>query len=179
MRTALFTCLVLLSGAPDAPLQLQNPSQPGARKSETRHLVLTVSAPDGTAIPGKRTSLWLDVAPKPKMHVYAPEQKELIPISLTLEADESFKAHPPKFPKAEKYFFEPLNETQLVYSKQFRIVQDVTIAATPAMRERARDAGATLTISGTLRYQACDDKVCYMPESLSVSWAVPLAPAGR
>ena len=179
MRTALFTCLVLLTGAPGAPLQFQSPSQPRARKSETPHLVLTVSPPDGTAIPGTRTSLWLDVGPKPKMHVYAPEQKDLIPISLTLEADESFKAHPPKFPKAEKYFFEPLNETQLVYSRQFRIVQDVTIAATPAMRERARDAGATLTISGTLRYQACDDKVCYMPESLPVSWTVPLAPAGR
>jgi hypothetical protein len=177
MRTAIFACLVLLSGAPDAPLQFQNPSQSGAGKSETPHLVLTVSSPDGSVIPGTRTSLWLDVALKPKMHVYAPEQKELIPISLTLAADESFKAHPPKFPKAEKYFFEPLNETQLVYSKRFRIVQDVTIAAIPAMHERAREAGATLTISGTLRYQACDDKVCYMPESLPVSWTLRLDPA--
>lgn len=179
MRTAIFACIVLLSGAPDAPLQFQNPSPGGAGKSETPHLVLTVSSPDGVVIPGTRTSLWLDVAPKPRMHVYAPEQKELIPIALTLEADESFKAHPPKYPRAEKYFFEPLNETQLVYSRRFRIVQDVTVAATPAMRERARAAGATLTISGTLRYQACDDKVCYMPETLPVSWTVRLAPAER
>ena len=113
------------------------------------------------------------------MHVYAPEQKELIPISVSLEADASFKAHPPKFPKAEPYFFEPLNETQLVYSKPFRIVQDVTIAATLSARELTRKDGAALTISGTLRYQACDDKVCYMPQSLPVSWTISLKPPGR
>ena len=113
------------------------------------------------------------------MHVYAPEQKELIPISLSLEPDASFKAHRPTFPKAEKYFFEPLKETQLVYSKPFRIVQDVTIAATQATRVLARKNGAALTISGTLRYQACDDQVCYMPQSLPVSWTISLKPSGR
>ena len=35
------------------------------------------------------------------------------------------------------YFFKPLNETQLVYSGAFRIRQDVTVAVTPAMRDRA------------------------------------------
>jgi hypothetical protein len=145
-----------------------------ARKVETPHIVLTTSSSDRAAAPGTRISLFLDVAPKPKMHVYTPEQKELIPISISLTDDGAFKTHAPKFPKSEKYFFEPLGETQLVYSKRFRIVQDVTIALTPAMRQRARGSGATLTISGALRYQACDDKVCYMPKDVPVSWTIQL-----
>lgn len=150
-----------------------------ARKIDTPHILLTTSSSDTAAAPGTRISLFLDVTPKPKMHVYTPEQKELIPISISLTDDAAFKTHAAKFPKSEQYFFEPLGETQLVYSKPFRIVQDVTIALTPAMRQRARGSGATLTIAGTLRYQACDDKVCYMPQDVPVSWTIQLRPLER
>ena len=33
-----------------------------------------------------------------------------------------------------------------------------------------------LVISGMLEYQACDDKICYNPMSLPVSWKVALTP---
>jgi len=159
--------------------QVANTQKPGGRRLETPHLVLTTSSSDESAAIGTRISLLLDIAPKPKMHVYAPEQKELIPISLSLDADPSFTLHQPRFPRAETYFFEPLGETQLVYSRPFRIVQDVTLAVTRAMRERAGGAGASITITGTLRYQACDDKVCYMPQSLPVSWTIGVKPLAR
>jgi hypothetical protein len=154
-------------------------TEPGVQRSETAHLTLTTSASDRVAAPGTRVSLLLDIAPKARMHVYAPGQKELISISVTLKADEAFKAHAPEYPSAEKYFFEPLKETQLVYSRPFRVVQDVTIAVTPAMRDRARTADAAVTINGTLRYQACDDKVCYTPQALPVSWTIALKPLER
>ncbi len=47
------------------------------------------------------------------------------------------------------------------------------------MRERARSAGATLTIKGTLTYQACDDAICYLPVHLPLAWTVPLKPLER
>jgi peroxiredoxin len=149
---------------------------PAAAKptAETAHLTIRTSSSDGQVAPGSRLSLFIDVVPKPKMHVYAPEQKEYIPIRLTLEPADTFRAHPPKFPRAEQYFFAPLKETQLVFSKPFRIVQDVTVALTPAMRERARGSGASLTIAGTLRYQACDDAICYVPKEIPVSWTIGL-----
>jgi hypothetical protein len=128
-----------------ASLTARMPNGPrrGAQKLETPHLVLTTSSTDAAAAPGTRLSLLLDIAPKPKMHVYSPEQKELIPISLSIAADEAFKVHPAKFPASEKYFFEPLNETQLVYSRPFRIVQDVTLSLTPSLRVRRREVGAS------------------------------------
>jgi len=145
-----------------------------ADKTETPHLTVTTSVSDRQVAPGTRFSLYVDVTPKPKMHVYSPEQKDYISIALTLEPDAAFKSHAAVYPKAEKFFFEPLQETQLVYSKPFRVVQDVTVALTPALRQRAAAAGATLTLKGSLRYQACDDKVCYLPKDLPLTWTVDL-----
>lgn len=172
----------LASASPDPASraqQLKDTSRPTDGRVETPHLVLTTSSSEASAAPGARVSLIARIAPKPKMHVYAPGQQELIPISITLDADPGFETHPPVFPKAETYFFAPLEETQLVYSKPFRIAQDVTIARTAAVRERARAAGASITITGTLRYQACDDTVCYMPQSVPVSWTINLRPPVR
>ena len=34
----------------------------------------------------------------------------------------------------------------------------------------------TLTLRGTLDYQACDDSICYNPVSVPLSWTVTLTP---
>lgn len=143
-----------------------------AEQTATKHLSVATSGPAGAVAPGTRVSLVIDVTPKPEMHIYAPEQKDFIPISLALEANRALKPHAARFPKPEKY--KPLDETQLVYSKPFRIVQDVTVAATPAVLERAKTAGATLTIKGALKYQACDNSICYAPVTVPVAWSISL-----
>ncbi len=56
-------------------------------RAETAHMVVTTSASDTSAAPGTRISVFVDIAPKPKMHVYAPQEKDAIPVSLALEAD--------------------------------------------------------------------------------------------
>lgn len=144
------------------------------RQIETPHLTITTGASDGAVAPGSRFSLVIDVVPKVNMHVYAPQQKDYIPISLTLESNDAIKVHAPTFPAPERFFFKPLKETQLVYSRRFRIVQDLTVALTPGLRERAKADDATLTINGVLRYQACDDVICYVPKDVPVSWSVRL-----
>ncbi len=128
---------------------------------ETLHVTVTTSVSDKVAADGK-VSLFVDVTPKPKMHVYAPGQDGYIVVTLTLEKDPAFTTATPKFPLPEKLLFEPLNETQLVYSKPFRIVQDIT----------RTKKGGPLTIKGTLRYQACDDAVCFRPTNVPVEWTL-------
>jgi DsbC/DsbD-like thiol-disulfide interchange protein len=127
---------------------------------ETMHLTVATSVSDKPSRAG-HVSLFVDVAPKPTMHVYAPGQDGVIAVTLTLEKDAAFTAAAPKFPTPEKLLFEPLNETELVYSKPFRIVQDIT-----------RVKKGPLTIKGTLRYQACDDKVCFRPTNVPVEWTL-------
>jgi DsbC/DsbD-like thiol-disulfide interchange protein len=136
-------------------------------KKETAHLTLTTSVSPEAATPGTRVSLQVDVTPKAKMHVYSPEQQDYIPIALTLHAAPAFTAATPKYPTGEKLYLPLLKETQLVYSKPFRIVQDVTLSPTAV--------GASLTIKGTLRYQACDDTICYLPANLPVEWTLSIA----
>jgi len=129
------------------------------KTQETAHLSVTTSS---SAQAGK-ASLFVDVAPKPTMHVYSPGQKGYIAITLTLDANPAFTGAKAKYPAGEKLFMKILNETQLVYSKPFRITQDIRLV---------KPAAAPLTIKGTLRYQACDDKICYLPTTVPVQWAV-------
>jgi hypothetical protein len=37
----------------------------------------------------------------------------------------------------------------------------------------------TLTITGTFAYQACDDKVCFAPQSIPLSWSIAVKPLDR
>jgi DsbC/DsbD-like thiol-disulfide interchange protein len=105
------------------------------------------------------------ITPKPKIHVYAPGQEGYIAITVTLDADQGVTAAKAKYPAGEKYVMPALNETQIVYAKPFRITQDVTIAG----------AAGEKTIKGTVRYQACDDTICYIPKTVPVEWTVSVA----
>ena len=138
------------------------PGQPRDR-AETRHLTLRTSTGPVSSASARRVTLFVDVTPKPKMHVYSPEQPDVIPVALTIAPAAGLTPGQVTLPKPEKYYFAPLDETQFVYSKPFRIALDVTLAAA---------AADPVTITGTLRYQACDDAICYLPQSVAVEWKV-------
>jgi DsbC/DsbD-like thiol-disulfide interchange protein len=149
------------------------------REIESAQARFRVSASDATVAPGERVTLRIDVTPGTRMHVYAPGQAGYIPIALTLDATPDVRvAHPMVYPESGTYYFAPLKETVRVYEKPFRLTQDVTLALTPALRKRAT-AGETLRLTGTLEYQACDDKVCYRPQSVPMDWTMTLVPLGR
>jgi hypothetical protein len=136
-----------------------------AGRQQTAHVIVTVPPVTAAVAAGARVALRVDVEPKAKMHVYSPEQKDYIPVSLTLEKNPAIAAAPAVFPKADQYFFKALEETALVYSKPFQIVQPVTLAS-------SAKPGATIVVKGTLKYQACDEAVCYRPEQVHVSWTL-------
>jgi DsbC/DsbD-like thiol-disulfide interchange protein len=137
--------------------------EPAARPIETAHLTLTVSSSAASAAPGGKLTLQVDVTPKAKMHVYAPGQDGYIPIQLTLTETAGITAAKAKYPAGEKYVMPALNETQLVYAKPFRITQQLTLQA---------PAAGPLTIKGNIRYQACDDTICYLPKTVPVEWTL-------
>jgi len=136
---------------------------PAKTPIETAHLTVAPSASAAAVAVGGKVTLALDITPKPKMHVYAPGQTGYIAIALTLDAAPAFTAGKAKYPAGEKFVMPALNETMLVYAKPFRIAQDVTLKSA---------AGPTITIKGTLRYQACDDQICFLPKTVPVEWVV-------
>jgi DsbC/DsbD-like thiol-disulfide interchange protein len=151
MRIVLFVSMWLAAQVPATP------------PLETAHLSLAVSSHADAAVSGRKVTLVLDVTPKPKMHVYAPGQDGYIPIRLTLTRDAAFTAATAKYPAGTKYVMPALNETQIVYASPFRITQEITIA--PA-------AAGALHVKGSVRYQACDDAICYLPKTVPVEWTL-------
>jgi hypothetical protein len=150
---------------------------PGTNTSAP-HLDVTTSVSDATVAPGTRFSLVLDITPGPHIHVYAPGVSGYKPIALRLDAQPPLVVRNAQFPKPEDYFFEPLNEHVAVYQRRFRIVQDVMFDASP-QGEAALKNVSSVTIAGVLEYQACDDKVCFIPQSVPVSWTVAVRPLDR
>jgi Disulphide bond corrector protein DsbC len=163
---------LLLALTAAAALSTQDPRPPrgGSHATETKHLVVTTSASPEAVTPGKTVTLAVDVTPKPKMHVYSPGQEGYIAITLTLDANPAFTPAKAKYPAGEKIYMPILKETQIVYAKPFRILQNVTLR--PGSGQALRPGTGPLTIKGTLRYQACDDTICYLPTTIPVEWTL-------
>jgi DsbC/DsbD-like thiol-disulfide interchange protein len=98
------------------------------------------------------------------MHIYAPGQDGYVAVSLRIDRQADVTVQPVRLPAGQPLVFPATGETQLVYSKPFRIELPVTIA-------RGRKAGP-LPIAGTLEYQACDDTVCYVARKVALKWTV-------
>ena len=149
-----------------------------ATKISAPNVEITSYATDGVAAPGTHLSVVLDVTPGPKIHVYAPGVTGYRPVALTIEPPPGVVLLDAQYPAPEEYLFEPLNERVLVYQQPFRIVQDLMIDASRT-GQAALQGVSTLTIRGTLDYQACDDKICYNPQRVPLTWTVNLIPLDR
>jgi hypothetical protein len=142
----------------------------GLLAAVTPHLTTATSASPTAAAParpGSTIKLFVDVIPDAKIHVYAPGAKDYLPIALEIAPAAGVTVGKLTYPKAQDLYFEPLNEHVPVFSAPFRLVQDVTIG-------RAVKPGQSLTLTGVLKYQACDDKICFNPVSAPLSWTVTL-----
>jgi len=124
---------------------------------------------------GERFAIVVEITPLPKMHVYAPGADKYRVVTIEIEPQPFVRLLPIQYSASEIYFFEPLNERVPVYQKPFTLLQEVV----PEVSREARAAFEgkdTLTLTGSLEYQACDDRICYNPVSVPLSWTVKLRP---
>ena len=140
--------------------------------AEGKHLRASASASNARVRSGQRISLVLDVQLGPRLHVYAPGvQSDYIPIEWSMKESPALTVRPATYPSSKMLRLEAIKETVPVYQDTFRLVRDVTVARDAAVRPLL-DAEGKLAIEGVLRYQACDDKVCYPPETVPVHWTL-------
>jgi peroxiredoxin len=157
--------LMLRLGQGKAPVE--------AMKVATPHLDITTYPSDATVAPGNRFALAAEIAPHPGVHVYAPGTSGYRVVALTVAADPAVRLLPQAFPASEIYVFKPLNERVPVYLKPFTLVQEVVLEGTPQAQAALRGKDG-VTLSGTLAYQACDDRVCFNPVSIPLTWKIGL-----
>jgi hypothetical protein len=149
-----------------------------AMSAETPHLGVTAAVSDESVAPGERVSLVFDVTPRAGMHVYAPGTHSYQVVRVSIDPQPWLRVHAPQYPASEIYHFAPLDERVEVYQRPFRLVQDVTILATPEVQKLLASV-PRVTVSGRLDYQACDDKICYSPQVVPVRWELVVKPLVR
>lgn len=141
-------------------LQTLAPAPPAVQRVT---VVTGVSAERAAA--GGAASLWVDVVPKAGIHVYAPGAKGFDAVVLFVAPRTGMTFGKAQYPAGEPMASPGTTERVPVYTKMFRITQPVTLA-------RTVKSGEDLLVSGAVRYQACDDRLCYPTASIPVSWIV-------
>jgi Thiol:disulfide interchange protein DsbD, N-terminal len=141
-----------------------NWAPPGpATEVEGKQLTAKAGASNATVAPGQRVALILDIDLDPSMHVYAPGVEGYIPIDWKMQDSPVAAVHDAIFPHSEKLYLKAIDETVPAYRNHFRLTRDITIR--PPL-----DGSGEFTVPGSLRYQACDDRVCYIPQELHLTW---------
>jgi hypothetical protein len=145
---------------------------------EAPHLRLTLEQSDRTVVPGSRVSFTAEIELPPEVHVYAPGVKGYKPIQLTLQTSSGVTLAPVTYPNPKILYLKAIGEHVPVFEGKFSITQDATITSSRAsdIARALVSSSKTITITGDLKYQACDERVCYPPASVPVTWHLEVLP---
>ena len=144
-----------------------------AIEGSTAHLTLTAYPSNPNITVGTKFSVAIDIEPNANIHLYAPGADQLgyRVVGLTLAEVPHIRFEPVEFPESEIYHFKPLDERVPVYQQPFTLLQGAVVSGEPEAAEALAKIDA-LTLSGTLDYQACDDKLCFDPVSVPLSFTL-------
>ena len=134
--------------------------------AQDEEVVTVLTAKPVIVARGESVQLPVRVKIKNGFHIQAnPAADEfLIATTLTLEADENIVLGKPVYPPGNLYRLDGSNEDLLTYENEMRIILPVKVL------EEAYPGKVYIT--GSLRFQACDDKKCLYPRSIPVK--IPL-----
>ena len=144
---------------------------PEASRTEVagKQLTLVASASNSTVHPQQRIALVVEVQMKPGMHVYAPGVEGYIPIEWRMPESAIASAHQVSSPKPEILYLPAIDEKVPVLQEHFQLKREITLGPDDKLKA-ALDSSGNISIAGSLRYQACDDRICYIPQELPLQW---------
>jgi thioredoxin:protein disulfide reductase len=142
-----------------------------AQDRPPRATVTTLVEKDGV-VPGGTAHAALKVVLPEKLHTNSnnPRDKRLIPAVLTITPTEGVTVAEIVYPPASDLKQAGSEQPLSVYEREFLVGVRLNIAA--------RAAPGDIVVTGRFRYQACDEKMCYLPVSESIQWNLRVVPAG-
>ena len=151
-----------------------------AIEGSTAHMNITAYPSNPNLTVGTKFSLAVDIEPNEGIHLYAPgaEAMGYRVIGLTIDPVPHIRFEPVEFPASEIYHFEPLDERVPVYQQPFTLLQEAVVSGEPEAEEALKELDA-VTLSGTLNYQACDDKLCFDPVAVPLSFTLDVETLDR
>jgi DsbC/DsbD-like thiol-disulfide interchange protein len=138
---------------------------PAAQAQRPRATVTPVAA-EVTAAPGSTVALALLVTLPDGVHVQANQPKDplLIPTVLSVEAPAGMTVEHTTYPPPDELVQAGRPDPLLVLGPAFEIGVRLSVAA---------DAGSGVhSVPVVLRYQACNDTVCFPPARATAAWAL-------
>jgi thiol:disulfide interchange protein DsbD len=130
---------------------------------------LTPIAETASVQPGQRARLAVRVSVPPGFHLQSnkPRDPLLIPTVLTIDAPAGVTVSEIVFPPSTD--FQQVGQAQplAVFEQHFDIGIELAIAADVPK--------GALTLPARLRYQACDQNMCYIPSRIEFAWTLPVA----
>ena len=79
-----------------------------------------------------------------------------------------FEEIPIRYPEARKLYLNAIKETVPVYEGTVVLERELIAAQ--------KQPSTELMVQGEFRYQACDDKKCYVPETVPLVWRIQFEP---
>jgi thioredoxin:protein disulfide reductase len=125
----------------------------GVRPGTTVRAALKVTLPEGFHVQSNK-----------------PRDASLIATELTVEGPSGIQVEELVFPIAVDFPQEGLDQPLLVFDREFTIGVRLSLPANLPPGE--------IVVPARLRYQACDEKMCYAPSNAQTSWTLKVVPAG-
>jgi thioredoxin:protein disulfide reductase len=127
---------------------------------------------ESDAQPGTRVRAALLVRIPERFHVQsnAPRDPSLIATALTFTAPPGVHATEVVYPKATDFEQAGQSQPLAVFEHEFAIGVEFDVEPTTAL--------GPIDIPARLRYQACDDKLCYPPVTADLRWTLTVTAAG-
>jgi DsbC/DsbD-like thiol-disulfide interchange protein len=135
-------------------------------KRPKAELTPTITTPAAAVQPGKVVQVALKVALPATVHVQSdkPRDPAFIPTVLTIDAPAGVTVGKIKYPAARDLKQEGSSTPLAVFGPEFTITVDLTLAKTATAGD--------LVVPLHLKYQACDEQVCYPPAKADAQWTL-------
>ncbi|MGE3957399.1 MAG: cytochrome c biogenesis protein CcdA [Vicinamibacterales bacterium] len=137
------------------------------KAADIQVLVDTASVPAGGEL---KAGVTVSLADGFHVQSNAPRDPALIPTVLTVEPPAGVTVQEIVFPPASDLIQRGSDQALAVFEQRFTIGVRLAVSAAVEPGE--------LVIPGRLRYQTCDEAMCYAPATASFNWTVRVVPTG-
>jgi peroxiredoxin len=146
---------------------------------EAPHLQVRMGQSDRVAVSGNLVTLTAEVRLPPDVHVYAPGTKGYKTVKLAIDPLPDFETRRANYPAAKILYLPAIKERVPVFEGAFRIRQELKVNSMAEFSGALGPDGKPVTVKGKLEYQACDSKICFLPESMPLEWHFQIVPLDR
>ena len=155
--------VTVLIGAAGTQAQLLGPPP-----AEVTSLLATEGVQAGTTV---RAAIRVSLPDGLHTNANKPRDPLLIPIVLTVDPPTGVSVEEIVYPEPTDLAQQGIEELLAVYEQEFLIGVVLTTASDVPL--------GALVVPASLRYQACDERVCYAPTTVSSDWTLEIVSAGE